>query len=152
MRDIVYYLTLGFSNPQGTPSITVHEGEIQSAELQTWNFIQLSFMTFRFLKDNLMKNVNVDLSCTCLHYMQLLMENLRWIAQQPILLRRKSKQVTFNSIVSASPSSHGSGTTSTSSPMWSVQSPTSLHPPRREVRATRPKRRILTWWQGCFGR
>lgn len=38
MSDIVYYLTFGFSNLQGTPSITVHEGEIQSAELQTLEF------------------------------------------------------------------------------------------------------------------
>ena len=45
VRDIVYCLTKGFTNLHGTPTIHVLDGALQSAELQTWNFIQLSTIT-----------------------------------------------------------------------------------------------------------
>ena len=38
VRDIVYYLTKGFTNLHGTPTIHVLEGALQSAELQTLEF------------------------------------------------------------------------------------------------------------------
>ena len=38
VRDIVKYLTMGFSNHEGSPTIHVLEGAIQSAELQTLEF------------------------------------------------------------------------------------------------------------------
>ena len=43
IRDIVYYLTLGYTNNQGNPSVHVMEGEIQSAELQTLEFHPVEF-------------------------------------------------------------------------------------------------------------
>ena len=38
IRDIVYYLTLGFTSSSGSPNIQVLEGELQSVELQKLEF------------------------------------------------------------------------------------------------------------------
>lgn len=112
VRDIVYYLTQGFSNPNGTPNITVHEGEIQSAELQTLEFHPVEFydisISERALEDE----------CRRRSGQQLLALHAASHGKSPsnrsaanLASMHQSKHVTFNSTVSASPSSHGSGTT-----------------------------------------
>ena len=116
VRDIVYYLTQGFSNRNGTPSITVHEGEIQSAELQTLEFHPVEFYdisTFEKEFDDVSRRRSEQ---------QLLALHAASHGKRPatrsaanLASMHQSKHVTFNSIVSASPSSYGSGTSSTTS-------------------------------------
>ena len=116
VRDIVYYLTQGFSNPHGTPSITVREGEIQSAELQTLEFHPIEFYDISISEREL------DDECRRRSEQKLLALHAASHGNSPatrsaanLASMHQSKHVTFNSTVSASPSSHGSGTTSTTS-------------------------------------
>ena len=114
VRDIVYYLTQGFSNPNGTPSISVHEGEIQSAELQTLEFHPVEFYDISTFEKEL------DDESRRKSEQHLLALHAASHGKPPatrsaanLASMHQSKHVTFNSIVSASPSSYGSGTTST---------------------------------------
>ena len=104
VRDIVYYLTQGFSNPNGTPSITVHEGEIQSAELQTLEFHPVEFYDISISEREL------DEECRRRSEQHLLALHAASHGK-PLVTRsaanlasmHQNKHVTFNSIVSASP-------------------------------------------------
>ena len=114
VRDIVYYPTQGFSNPNGTPSISVHEGEIQSAELQTLEFHPVEFYDISTFEKEL------DDESRRKSEQHLLALHAASHGKPPatrsaanLASMHQSKHVTFNSIVSASPSSYGSGTTST---------------------------------------
>ena len=85
VRDIVYITWLrDFQTPMGHQTSQCMRVRFSLLSCKLWNFIQLSFMTFRFQKERLKMNVDVDQNNSCWHFMQLLMENLRRIAQQPI--------------------------------------------------------------------
>ena len=118
IRDVVQYLTLGKTNHEGSPTIHVVEGAIQSAELQTLEFHPIEYydMTVADAQHDADKLERSRQNLLALHA-RAHRHDANAAASQASMCP-SDKLVTFNLTVSASslPRDHGGGTTSTLSP------------------------------------
>lgn len=152
MRDIVYYLTLGFSNLQGTPSIMVHEGEIQSAEVQTLEFHPVEFYDISISERQLDEECQrrSELHLLALHAASHGKPSMDRSAANLASTQEQTSDFQFDRVRFPFEPWIGNYLNVKSNVECAISDFATLR--RREVRATRPKRRTLTWWQGCFGR